>query len=558
MILRSSQDMFAWASQNSDLALGAGCSDPVASLSATLRGLGSISSAFSGVCAEAVCIAQLEAEVNTRPGAIPVPPLPHPYCIDKDRECRVEQLCLPHPPQCQYADIMGFATPALAGKFKLMAEPYDVDRVVAEATKPGATSLCASCTIHKRKCKLKRAGFHQSGSPCTDFTTWGKGRRLKGPTVLGLAIWIALRMMLLELAVLFENVPGFPSEVLHRYLSKFYDIVEIKLCGTHVGLPVRRPRKYIFMTLKTCAKLTRQLSDAATVFAKDRDPALTWRAFMTATNDELDCELVWARQRVHIIPDQSLQPRCEADFHRSILEAERERLKVYKAEHSVDDCVCNLTQDPHHVRAASKPDVLHTFVCNCNVMWATEYGRWMTAREMLLGMLFPVTNAALQAAQPRATTPVPLCSFNQSRVKLGLAPRDRTAMAHQTGNSVCVAAMGSVLQWAFIHLDITQCSTPPLQLVCPSPGISRGASQLVLSNPRTPSGSSSCLEDSQDAISSSGSSLVLLSGSDSCTGNLEPDEFLAAWRKSRKQKRTLSQCSPTSSEASTIHNKRAR
>ena len=88
-------------------------------------------------------------------------------------------------------------------------------------------------------------------------------------------------------------------------------------------------------------------------------------------------------------------------------------------------------------------------------MWATEYGRWMTAREMLLGMLFPVTNAALQAAQPRATTPVPLCSFNQSRVKLGLAPRDRTAMAHQTGNSVCVAAMGSVLQWAFIHLDIT-------------------------------------------------------------------------------------------------------
>ena len=71
-------------------------------------------------------------------------------------------------------------------------------------------------------------------------------------------------------------------------------------------------------------------------------------------------------------------------------------------------------------------------------MWATEYGRWMTAREMLLGMLFPVTNAALQAAQPRATTPVPLCSFNQSRVKLGLAPRDRTAMAHQTGNSVCV------------------------------------------------------------------------------------------------------------------------
>ena len=159
---------------------------------------------------------------------------------------------------------------------------------------------------------------------------------------------------------------------------------------------------------------------------------------MTATNDELDCELVWARQRVHIIPDQSLQPRCEADFHRSILESERERLKVYKAEHNVDDCVCNLTQSQHHVRAASKPDVLHTFVCNCNVMWATEYGRWMTAREMLLGMLFPVTKAALQAAQPRATTPVPLCSFNQSRVKLGLAPRDRTAMAHQTGNCVCV------------------------------------------------------------------------------------------------------------------------
>ena len=129
---------------------------------------------------------------------------------------------------------MGVATPALAGKFKLMAEPYDFDRVVAEAVQPGATSLCASCTIHKQKCKLKRAGVHQSGAPCADFTTWGKGRRLKGPTVLGLAIWIAQRMMLLELAVIFENVPSFPSEVLHRYLAKLDDIVEIKLCGTHV------------------------------------------------------------------------------------------------------------------------------------------------------------------------------------------------------------------------------------------------------------------------------------------------------------------------------------
>lgn len=543
MILRSFDDMFGWASQNSTLALGAGCADPVGSLSSSLRALGSVSSAFSGVCAEAVCISHLEAEVNTCVDAERVAALPHLFCIDKDRDCRTEQLCLPQPPACQFGDILGFASPSLNRSFKLMAEPYDFDKVVADATQPGATLLTSKCTKCKCTCKLQRAGFHQSGSPCTDFTTWGKGRRLKGPTVLGLAIWIAQRIQLLELFILFENVPGFPSEVLHRYLSRWYNVAEVRLCGTEVGLPVRRPRKYIAMTLKTIAQLTRPLQDVAKVFAKQRDASLTWRAFMQATEPELDCELVWARQRVHISPDPSLEPRCEADFLRSMLDAERERLQVYKAVHSVDRCVCNLTQDPHHVRAASKEDVLHTFVCNCNVMWATEFGRWMTAREMLLGMLFPVTNAALRAAQPRSEQPVPLCSFNQSRVRLGLPARDRTAMAHQTGNGVCVAAMGSVLQWAFINLDLSQNSVSvpaPIQALQDREEQQRCISdaQLVVWSAKKSSSSSSDLQESQHSDTQSSS----LECSTSCSpqSSAGSDAFLAAWRSSRGAKRSLS------------------
>ena len=89
---------------------------------------------------------------------------------------------------------------------------------------------------------------------------------------------------------------------------------------------------------------------------------------MQATDEELDIELVWGRRRAKLTKGPAVQERSHGDFHRCSLNLEKERLKEYIAEHSVDDCVCNLTQHPGHVRAASQSDVLHTFACNCIVV----------------------------------------------------------------------------------------------------------------------------------------------------------------------------------------------
>ena len=75
---------------------------------------------------------------------------------------------------------------------------------------------------------------------------------------------------------------------------------------------------------------------------------------------------------------------------------------------------------------------------------------------------------------------VKMCSFNESRIVRGLSARDRVHMAHQSGNSQNINAVGAVLQWLFMFVE-----TSPLAVASPMkhlgtlrPSASFGASPL--------------------------------------------------------------------------------
>ena len=228
---------------------------------------------------------------------------------------------------------------------------FDLERLAPLILKPHAVGLTANCRRHGRRCSYPRASLHSSGCPCTDFTSWGKCRRPKGPTVPCYLVWIAMRRALLEPLLVFENVIGFPIELLRMYLHEFYDFHSLELCCTVLGCAVRRPRLFVIGTLRTTVRLCRDLGEPPEASKRARHEDFTWRNYCVATETELLCELRWARARKGI--NTVVTPISTGSFKDALLESEQSRLDILKSKYSIDRCVANLCQDPDFCRTAS-------------------------------------------------------------------------------------------------------------------------------------------------------------------------------------------------------------
>ena len=181
-VVSSVADLLLWPQANASAAAKAGVIDPDARVCDAYRQLhDGVTSAFSGVCAETVASNCLIAHEKKHGHDILHPV--HHSSIDKDEDCAIEQQLVPQGPCCVYGDILDFCTEDTKSKLSLESVPYDLLALAPLILAPGALRLDAFCRRHRTRCKHRRASLHSSGCPCTDFTTWGKCRRLQGPTV---------------------------------------------------------------------------------------------------------------------------------------------------------------------------------------------------------------------------------------------------------------------------------------------------------------------------------------------------------------------------------------
>ena len=195
-----------------------GWTDALKTYSDNVACTSTISSAFSGVCADRVADNCSHAQLSPHCQALGIElQKPRYVCsLDYSLECQHEHTALPSGPDHVFSNIMSFATPGLMDKLAGETPPYDFTHVLSLCMEPGAVTTSAPCQKHKhskRVCVHARCDSHTAGCPCTDHTSWGKCRRLSGPTVFPLAIWIVLRLLLREFWVLIENVPTWPITI---------------------------------------------------------------------------------------------------------------------------------------------------------------------------------------------------------------------------------------------------------------------------------------------------------------------------------------------------------
>ena len=424
-----------------------------------------LASCFSGVSGDHVslnmAIPQWERMMasTTLQSCTPIKRPRYIAAVDKDVECQHELCCLPHGPTNIFSDMKDFGSDELLEKLGMEKEPYCADRIAAMCTEPGAVKTHAKCIKTNKECTFERPDGLIAGIPCTDWTLWGKGRRLEGPTACVTMITLAFMCLLLPFSIIIENVWTFDEDVVRRYLGRYYNIEAVVLDNLDFGLAVRRVRKYVVLTLKTAMTLTRPLTDLTPTFGRKRSAMYNWRSILSASKAELWSEIFWSQRRTpgeRPSVDTCREP-TETDFLDALLDTERDRVKAYLEQHDVSECVLSLAQNPEFAKCASGPEVLHTLVRSVHIQWIPSLGRWMTCREMLLAQSFPTTNAALASAlglesSDSVSVLTPLCSFNVSRPRVGLPARQRTAMAHQAGNTMCTNVCGSVLTWLFLHM----------------------------------------------------------------------------------------------------------
>ena len=157
----------------------------------------------------------------------------------------------PNPPACFFTDITDFIQLAFRDDLKQQAprmSPRDLQATFATVV-PGRSVICdrAFCVVHRRWCRATRADIHVAGTPCIAWSSFGSRLGTSGATALCFFVWIALRIMLQEDAVLHENVVQFNQALFESMLGRFCVVFSVVMDSIQHGQVAARPRRYTWL-----------------------------------------------------------------------------------------------------------------------------------------------------------------------------------------------------------------------------------------------------------------------------------------------------------------------
>ena len=109
--------------------------------------------------------------------------------------------------------------------------------LIMSAGQVSTTSYCYKC---KKPCRFPYSVLHVSGTPCTDFSSFGKVESTNGPSIAAFLIWAAIILQVFPRILLLENVESFPVSLLESIFGSSY-VAQSIVCGSrgrqgnHVG-----------------------------------------------------------------------------------------------------------------------------------------------------------------------------------------------------------------------------------------------------------------------------------------------------------------------------------
>ena len=131
----------------------------------------------------------------------------------------------------------------------------------------GLNRSTAGCRQHARQpmCATPDSHIDVSGSPCQAWSRAAVARLgMRSPDMVLLLVWCLWVLTTKPFVVIFENVKGFPTQLLVQILGEFFEHVVLDVAPRHAGFNfIRRARVYIIFFLRGSV---RPIADISAVY----------------------------------------------------------------------------------------------------------------------------------------------------------------------------------------------------------------------------------------------------------------------------------------------------
>ena len=408
-----------------------------------------LATCFSGICAPSVSLSLLAPALGWPAD------LAYLWSVEWCEQSAMELSCLPHKPRCSFGDIASVLSSDTRSLIQSFGDQPTLAQLESAILGRGdaAIELCARRRHHPEgePCELAKVNTVVAGTPCQDFSNYGHGKLLQGPSTICLLTFLCMMRKLAPLVIIMENVEGFPFRMLSRWLP-MYEVDTIVFNAKALGQCVERTRRYCILTLRTVVKLTRPLSDLVGVFGRENAAEHSYLDYLKASVGELDSELAWASLRPSSRATTRLASGDDQAFEKSLVPWEFKHLSSFRKLTQLPNkhlLTFTLSQDPTQRLQVSKETIVHTLTARMHLLWVEPLRRWITARELLQFQGMPVYDRQLRYVGASGA----VCSFNRSRLHLRFPMRDRNHVTTQAGMSMHCASVGSVLLWSLCYVE---------------------------------------------------------------------------------------------------------
>ena len=292
-----------------------------------------------------------------------------------------------------------------------------------------ASTECQSawCAKHGALCKARPAEVEVAGPTCTDFSPEGKRRGVDGPTMAVFWAWARLQRANPALRVIvFENVPEFPVWLLEACFADEFHLHPFLLAPALVGFSlIRRERLYVLMVHKTRAELRHCPYDLLEGLTREMSGERTRpRDIVRADPEEVAAEAqgLWSRRRGRLRPPRAHRNSGAPGAHQllnareqaAVAWCDEEYWQKYRQDPRNDpDLFYFLGDNPWARRCFSAQGVLPTLRTNAGLLWSPSLARWLTARERMACMGYPVYPDLAEAAGVPEWRPPPGAPVHQ-------------------------------------------------------------------------------------------------------------------------------------------------
>ena len=298
----------------------------------------------------------------------------------------------------------------------------------------------APCHRHGHDCCFKATAVAATpklrvliaGTSCVGWSDAGKKAKLQRPSMLTFLLLVADAVHQKYDVICHENTEGMPDELLEYFFGPTHLVVPLRLAPYHLGMPVRRPRKYTICIRKGIEVTSANFSQAEflALFAQVPclDPHDLWCAPPEATEER------YMRRATEC----GMLPKGEAGKKDPyLLLTPYQKRRIQTAIQSMPEGVdpSQIFVDIQRTPKFTTPGLFIPTLLTNSSIWSVRLCRLADPKEMLIFQGIPSYDAVSEDyAAPWARS-----------VEAGISATDEHTLA---GNAMCCPISGTVLLYA--------------------------------------------------------------------------------------------------------------